>query len=85
MLLSGEVSADCLIIHFFRQTFIALPNSDESDYFSNKVCDLGLKFYAKGICSSNTQTSQTRLMSAKVMCLLSCAANLLLVSATIVW
>ena len=58
------------IDYFFRQcmffglTFITSPirpfSSEESDYFSTKVYDLGLKFGGKSNCSSYTQTSQTR-------------------------
>ena len=30
-------------------------NANESDYFSTKVCDLGLHFGAKSSCPSNAQ------------------------------
>ena len=67
MFLSKEASQNRLLwlkMHFFGRMFIASPfrplNSDESDYFSAKVYDLGVKIGGKSNCSCNTQTSQTR-------------------------
>ena len=47
------------IIERFGRSLIATPFPpccfNESDYFSTKVCDLGLHFDTKSSCPSNTQ------------------------------